>query len=84
MKSKEMTVIPQPGNPAPDYLLESKLLQRLKPKERISIYLWSQEGCSGAEIASVLGCSLKTAHVHLYRARIKLKALLKENKNGKL
>lgn len=55
-----------------------KLLGLLRPKERTALSLWSQEGYSGAEIAAVLGCSEKTAHVHLYRARMRLKALLKE------
>jgi DNA-directed RNA polymerase specialized sigma24 family protein len=56
----------------------------LDHKERLALYLWSQEGYSGIELASVLKCSPKTAHVHLYRARMKLKALMKENENEKL
>jgi DNA-directed RNA polymerase specialized sigma24 family protein len=71
-------------NPASPQWQEFKLLQKLSPKERITIYLWSQEGYTGSEIASVLGCSHKTAHVYLYKAREKLKALLKEKRNGKL
>ncbi len=72
------------ANPASLRWVEFKLLHHLSSKERISIYLWSQEGYSGSDIASVLGCSHKTAHVYLYKAREKLKALLKEKKNGKL
>lgn len=60
----------------PQFVL--KLLGVLRPKERMALSLWSQEGYSGAEIAAVLGCSEKTAHVHLYRARMRLKAHLKE------
>ncbi len=71
-------------NPGSPRWLEFELLHHLSPKERISIYLWSQEGYSGSEIASALGCSHKTAYVYLYKAREKLKALLKEKKNGKL
>lgn len=74
----------RPGASASSLPTEFKLLNHLSPKERISLYLWSQEGYSGSEIASVLGCSRKTAHVYLYKARTKLKALLKEKKNGKL
>ena len=58
------------------------LLSRLRPKERTALYLWSQEGYSGAEIAAVLDCSQKTAHVHLFRARTRLKAILKEERNA--
>lgn len=61
-----------------------KHLRCLSPKERASLYLWSQEGCSGEEIAGVLGCSPKTAYVHLFRARTKLKAALKGEKHGTL
>ncbi len=69
-------------NPAFSQWEGFRLLSHLSPRERITIYLWSQEGYTGSEIASVLGCSHKTAHVYLYRAREKLKALLKEKKNG--
>lgn len=58
-----------------------KYLRSLSPKERASLYLWSQEGCSGEEIADVLGCSPKTAYVYLFRARTKLKAALSEDKH---
>jgi len=73
--------VPQSENPSFDYWAEFRLLRHLSPRERITIYLWSQEGYTGSEIASVLGCSHKTAHVHIYKARKKLKALFKEKKN---
>ena len=69
-----------PQNPA----VESAYLRRLSPKERIALYLWSQEGYSGADIASVLGCSQGTAYVHLYRARLKLKSILTGKKHAPL
>jgi len=71
----ESVSAPNPGVPTYQAM---GLLSRLRPKERTAIYLWSQEGYSGAEIAAVLGCSPKTAHVHLFRARARLKAILKE------
>jgi len=59
-------------------------MNHLGPKERLALYLWSREGFSGEEIAAVLGCSRKTAYVHLYRARVKLKTLLAEKTNAQL
>ena len=70
--------VPATPNPGPSPYLGLKLLGRLRPKERTAIFLWSQEGYSGAELAAVLGCSQKTAYVHLFRARTRLKAILKE------
>lgn len=63
--------------------LEFRYLRPLTPKERTALFLWSQEGYSTAEIASVLRCSPNTAGVHLYRARVKLKTLLKEEKDAR-
>jgi len=57
-------------------------LRSLSPKERACLYLWSQEGYSGEEIAAALGCSRQTAYVHLFRARAKLKTALDEAKNA--
>lgn len=71
-----------PGSDPGSRILDLSLLSRLRPKERIVLYLWSQEGYSGAEIAAALECSEKTAHVHLFRARAKLKAVLKEGRNA--
>jgi RNA polymerase sigma-70 factor (ECF subfamily) len=68
-------------NPGPSPFPGLKLLGRLRPKERTAIFLWSQEGYSGAELAAALGCSQKTAYVHLFRARTRLKAILKEETN---
>ncbi|MGB8951438.1 MAG: RNA polymerase sigma factor [Candidatus Aminicenantales bacterium] len=82
-KEMERTVI-RPVNPAAGPVLETKFLRHLSPRERISLYLWSQEGCSGAEIASILGCSLSTAHVYLFRARTKLRVLMREKENEKM
>jgi RNA polymerase sigma-70 factor (ECF subfamily) len=83
LQSQERVVsaVPAAPNPGLQGSLEPRLLSRLRPKERTAIYLWSQEGYSGAEIAAVLGCSEKTAHVHLFRARARLKAALKEERN---
>jgi DNA-directed RNA polymerase specialized sigma24 family protein len=58
--------------------LDFRYLRPLAPKERTTLYLWAQEGYSAAEIAAVLGCSPNTAAVHLHRARVKLRTLLKE------
>jgi RNA polymerase sigma-70 factor (ECF subfamily) len=74
----------QPAAPAATGEFDFKYLRCLSPKERASLYLWSQEECSGEEIAAVLGCSRKTAYVHLFRARTKLKAALKEERHGTL
>jgi RNA polymerase sigma-70 factor (ECF subfamily) len=63
--------------------LDFRYLRPLTPKERTALFLWSQEGYSTAEIATVLRCSPNTAGVHLYRARVKLKTLLKEAKNAR-
>jgi RNA polymerase sigma-70 factor (ECF subfamily) len=66
------------SNPEPSPLLSSKLLQKLNPKERISVCLWANEGYTSAEIASVLRCSPSTARVHIFKARRKIKTLLEE------
>jgi len=67
-------------DPTPAAPFDTAHLSRLGPKERLALHLWSREGASGAEIASVLGCSARTAHVHLFRARVKLKNLIKESR----
>jgi RNA polymerase sigma-70 factor (ECF subfamily) len=63
--------------------LDFRYLQPLAPRERTALYLWAQEGYSSADIAAVLGCSPNTAAVHLHRARVKLRTLLKETNNEK-
>jgi RNA polymerase sigma-70 factor (ECF subfamily) len=56
------------------------ILKKLSPKERISLFLWANEGFTGEEVSSVLKCSPSTARVYLFKARKKVKALLeKEN-----
>ena len=62
--------------------LDFRYLRPLPPKQRTALFLWSQEGYSAAEIAAVLGCTPNTAGVHLHRARVKLRTLLKEEKNA--
>jgi RNA polymerase sigma-70 factor (ECF subfamily) len=55
-------------------------LEKLSPKERITLYLWAGEGYTSIEIAEVLKCSPNTARIHLHKARKKIKSLLeKEN-----
>jgi RNA polymerase sigma-70 factor (ECF subfamily) len=65
-------------NPEPLPRISSRLLQRLNPKERLSVCLWANEGYTSDEIASVLRCSPSTARVHLFKARRKIKALLED------
>lgn len=69
---------PTSSNPDLSPLISSKLLQKLNPKERISVCLWANEGYTSDEIASVLRCSPSTARVHLFKARRKIKSLLEE------
>ena len=69
---------PTSSNPDSSPRISSKLLQKLNPKERISVCLWANEGYTGDEIASVLRCSPSTARVHLFKARKKIKTLLEE------
>jgi RNA polymerase sigma-70 factor (ECF subfamily) len=66
------------SNPDPSPVISAKLLQKLNPKERLSICLWANEGYNSNEIGSLLRCSPSTARVHLYKARRKLKTLLEE------
>jgi RNA polymerase sigma-70 factor (ECF subfamily) len=66
-------------NPGPwpdDKSLPSKLLDHLKPKERIVLSLWANEGYTAQEISEVLCCSSSTARVYLFQARKKIKNLL--------
>jgi RNA polymerase sigma-70 factor (ECF subfamily) len=85
LKSEEMTAAGSPPRPVSHAgLIDLKRLRCLSPRERTALYLWAQEGCSGSEIAEALGCSEKTAHVYLFKARTKLKAFLREEKNGSL
>ncbi|MDH4272026.1 MAG: RNA polymerase sigma factor [Candidatus Aminicenantes bacterium] len=81
-KEGEEAMAASSSNPGAVPGVDFSLLNRLRPKERAALHLWSQEGYSGAEIAAVLSCSQKTAYVHLFRARTKLKAVLKEEKDA--
>jgi RNA polymerase sigma-70 factor (ECF subfamily) len=84
-RHEEPNVSPATGKaPASAEGLDFRYLRPLAPKERMAIYLWAQEGYSPAEIAAFLGCQPNTAAVHLHRARLKLKTMLKENTDAKL
>jgi RNA polymerase sigma-70 factor (ECF subfamily) len=69
-----------PANPKFSLLDKQELVKSLNPKERISLFLWANEGYTSGEVANVLKCSPSTARVHLFKARKKIKTLL-ENKN---
>jgi len=69
-----------PANPKFSLLDKQELVKSLNSKERISLFLWSNEGYTSGEIANVLKCSPSTARVHLFKARKKIKTLL-ENQN---
>jgi RNA polymerase sigma-70 factor (ECF subfamily) len=64
------------ANPGSSFPYDHRLLKELSPKERLTLYLWAQEGYTSEEIASVLRCSPSTARVHLYKSRKKVKAVL--------
>ncbi|UCE41732.1 MAG: RNA polymerase sigma factor [Candidatus Aminicenantes bacterium] len=68
------------ASPKFSLLDKQELLKFLKSKERISLFLWANEGYTSHEIADVLKCSPSTARVHLFKARKKIKTLL-ESKN---
>ncbi len=70
----------QPSNPTANILEKHEMMESLKPKERISLFLWAYEGYTSEEIGEVLKCSSSTARVHLFKARKKIKSLL-ENEN---
>jgi RNA polymerase sigma-70 factor (ECF subfamily) len=72
-----------PPNPSFGFIQKHKILESLNPKERISLFLWANEGYTSDEMAGVLRCSPSTARVHLFKARKKIKALL-ENENASL
>lgn len=60
-------------NPGPSQLSKQKYLQKLTPREKTSVILWANEGCTAEEIAGILKCSASTARVYLFRARKKIK-----------
>jgi RNA polymerase sigma-70 factor (ECF subfamily) len=80
MMNKKTEVIDLVKNAADGSVSSLKLpkgiLDKLKPRERISLYLWANDGYTSEEIASLLRCSPSTARVHLFKARKKLKSLL--------
>jgi RNA polymerase sigma-70 factor (ECF subfamily) len=53
-------------------------LQRLTPYDRTILVLYYQEGRSYKEIASILDSPMGTVKTHLYRARERLKHMMKE------
>lgn len=56
--------------------IPESIMETLRPKERISLYLWAHDGYTSEEIAGLLRCSPSTVRVHLYKARKKLKSIL--------
>lgn len=53
-------------------------LLRLDTRDRVILTLHYQEGRSYEEVAAILGSPMGTVKTHLYRAREKLKAIMKE------
>lgn len=70
----------QPANPAFSLLEKQELISMLNPKERISLFLWANDGYTSEEIGEVLKCTASTARVYLFKARKKIKTFL-ENEN---
>ena len=58
------------------------LLARLKPKERLALYLAAVEGRSSTEVASVLGCSEGSARVRIHKAKKKVRDWLQRSAHG--
>jgi RNA polymerase sigma-70 factor (ECF subfamily) len=67
-------------NPEFSIFDKQEFMKHLNPKERITLFLWANDGYTSGEIASLLKCSASTARVYLFKARKKIKTLL-ENKN---
>lgn len=59
--------------------LLASLLDRLKPKERLALYISVVEGRTAAEVASTLGCSEGSARVRVHNAKKKVRNWLKRN-----
>jgi RNA polymerase sigma-70 factor (ECF subfamily) len=70
----------QPSNPTFNIFEKQEIIKSLNPKERISLFLWANNGYTSEEIGDVLKCSPSTARVYLYKARKKIKSVL-ENEN---
>lgn len=62
--------------PARDLLA---VLSRLPPKQRASIVLHHAAGYPAKEISAIIGSTTAAVHVHLSRARRRLRELLEEN-----
>ena len=56
----------------------NRALGRLSPHQRTAVLLQMQQGFTSKEIAAVLNCSENTARVHLHRAIIQLRKVLKD------
>jgi len=74
------STLAQAQNQADEQALLKHVLKKLSPKERISLFLWANEGFTSEEVSNVLKCSPSTARVYLFKARKKIKKLL-ENEN---
>ena len=68
------------ANPELSLFDKQELIKSLNPKERVSLFLWANDGYTSEEIGDVLKCSPSTARVYLFKARKKIKSFLeKEN-----
>jgi RNA polymerase sigma-70 factor (ECF subfamily) len=69
-----------PANPGYGLFEKQEMLKSLNSKERLSLFLWANDGYTSEEIGEVLKCSASTARVFLFKARKKIKSFLeKEN-----
>jgi RNA polymerase sigma factor (sigma-70 family) len=59
-----------------------RALARLSPRQRAAVLLCDLEGYSGPEAARLLGTSAATVGVHLFRARRRLRDLLRDEEDG--
>lgn len=55
-----------------------RAMLRLSPKEARAITLFGLEDVSQKQVAEIMGCSVQAVRWHVFRARQKLKVLLKE------
>lgn len=55
-----------------------RAMLRLSPKEARAITLFGLEDMSQRQVAEIMGCSVQVVRWHVFRARQKLKVLLKE------
>jgi RNA polymerase sigma-70 factor (ECF subfamily) len=70
----------EPSDPPFNLFEKQKMMKTLTSKERLSLFLWANDGYTSEEIGEVLKCSPSTARVYLFKARKKIKSLL-ENQN---